>query len=32
MRVVSSRVFETSLLSGSVRRVSREVRLVIMDV
>jgi hypothetical protein len=32
MRAVSSRVFETSSSAGSVRRVRREVRLVIVDV
>jgi hypothetical protein len=31
MRDVSSRAFEMSLLGGSVRRVSREVRLVMVD-
>jgi hypothetical protein len=32
MRFVSSRVFEMSLSGGSVRRVRREVRLVMVDV
>jgi hypothetical protein len=31
MRVLSSRVFEMSLCGGSVRRVRREVRLVMVD-